>query len=254
MFGETRLAYRRRTVLGCWSVLADLFRICLLVYVGVFAPGSMAEAETIPLPREHPRLFPASDRQRRATARPRRAECGSPNLPYSSLKPITGPGECTAADVLAVDVCCGQTPRCHLAARNPALPNGGGCGAMDNEGRGANDRFSRHVAAQHRSLDPFDCRPRNGIAGAQISEHGRANALDVRSFTLTNGSIVELTNASVSKSLRERMRDSACVRFSTVLGNGADAYHDTHVHIDLIGVTTTRFVNGKCLMPLKRPR
>ena len=84
------------------------------------------------------------------------------------------------------------------------------------------------------TLDSFDCRPRNGIAGAQISEHGRANALDVRSFTLTNGSIVELTNASVSKSLRERMRDSACVRFSTVLGNGADAYHDTHVHIDLM--------------------
>ena len=34
MFGETRLTYRRRTVLGCWSILADLFRICLLVYVG----------------------------------------------------------------------------------------------------------------------------------------------------------------------------------------------------------------------------
>src|SRR5262249_58830270 len=61
-----------------------------------------------------------------------------------------------------------------------------------------------------------------------------ANALDVRSFTLTNGSIVELTSASVSKSFRERTRDSACGRFSTVLGNGADAYHDTHVHIDLM--------------------
>lgn len=54
------------------------------------------------------------------------------------------------------------------------------------------------------TLDSFDCRPRNGIAGAQISEHGRADALDVRSFTLANGSIVELTNASVSKSLREK--------------------------------------------------
>jgi hypothetical protein len=59
-------------------------------------------------------------------------------------------------------------------------------------------------------------------------------ALDVRSFKLANGVVVEPTSASVSKSLREKLRNSACARFSTVLGNGADAYHDTHVHIDLM--------------------
>jgi hypothetical protein len=84
------------------------------------------------------------------------------------------------------------------------------------------------------SLDSFDCRPRNGIAGAQVSEHGLANALDVRSFRLANGGTIELNNASIAKSLRERLRDSACARFSTVLGNGADAYHDSHVHTDLM--------------------
>jgi hypothetical protein len=82
-------------------------------------------------------------------------------------------------------------------------------------------------------LESFDCRPRNGITGAPISEHGRANALDVRSFTLESGKVIELNNANVSKLLRKRLRDSACARFSTVLGNGADAYHETHVHIDL---------------------
>jgi hypothetical protein len=84
------------------------------------------------------------------------------------------------------------------------------------------------------SLDSFDCRPRNGIAGAQVSEHGHANALDVRSFKLTNGGLIELNNSSVANSLRERLHDSACARFSTVLGNGADAYHDTHVYVDLM--------------------
>ena len=84
------------------------------------------------------------------------------------------------------------------------------------------------------SLNSFDCRPRNGIAGAQVSEHGHANALDVRSFELASGGIIGLNNASVAKSLRVRLRDSACARFSTVLGNGADAYHDTHVHLDLM--------------------
>jgi hypothetical protein len=28
-------------------------------------------------------------------------------------------------------------------------------------------------------LESFACRPRNGVSGAQISEHGHANALDV---------------------------------------------------------------------------
>jgi hypothetical protein len=84
------------------------------------------------------------------------------------------------------------------------------------------------------TLDSFNCRSFNGISGARISEHGRANALDVRAFKLADGATVELTDASVSKSLREKLRESACARFSTVLGNGADAYHQTHVHIDLM--------------------
>jgi hypothetical protein len=84
------------------------------------------------------------------------------------------------------------------------------------------------------TLDSFDCRRRNGITDAKISEHGRANALDVRAFKLANGAAIELTDASIAKSLREKLRQSACDRFSTVLGNGADAYHDSHVHLDLI--------------------
>jgi hypothetical protein len=84
------------------------------------------------------------------------------------------------------------------------------------------------------TLDSFDCRHRNGIADAKLSEHGRANALDVRAFKFANGAFVGLTDASVAKSLREKLRHSACARFSTVLGNGADAYHDSHVHLDLL--------------------
>ena len=84
------------------------------------------------------------------------------------------------------------------------------------------------------TLDSFDCRRRNGIKDAKISEHGRANALDVRAFKLANGAAIGLTDASADKSLREKLRQSACSRFSTVLGNGADAYHDSHVHLDLL--------------------
>jgi hypothetical protein len=51
---------------------------------------------------------------------------------------------------------------------------------------------------------------------------------------MANGTAIELTNATISKTLREQLRQTACARFTTVLGNGADAYHENHVHIDLM--------------------
>jgi hypothetical protein len=84
------------------------------------------------------------------------------------------------------------------------------------------------------TLESFGCRSFNGINGAKLSEHGHANALDLRSLKLANGTVIELTNATVSKQLREQLRQTACTRFSTVLGNGADAYRESHVHIDLM--------------------
>ena len=35
----------------------------------------------------------------------------------------------------------------------------------------------------------YDCRGRNNIAGAKLSEHGKANALDIRSVKLADGKV-----------------------------------------------------------------
>src|SRR5258708_29221904 len=43
-------------------------------------------------------------------------------------------------------------------------------------------------------FDSFECRRRNRVACAPLSEHGRANALDVRSFKLANGRAISLTD------------------------------------------------------------
>src|SRR5262249_41073489 len=237
MFGKIRLTYRRRTVLDCWNISTDLFRIGLLLYVGIFAPGSTAEAETIPLPRERPEIVPGKRSPAERDVAPSSCQVRLAELAvFKPLEPITGPGECTATDVVAVEAL--LRPGKHRVVLSP--PATLRCPMAEAIAQWITKDVAPTIASLGTSLrsietlDSFDCRPRNGIAGAQISEHGHANALDVRSFTLTNGSIVELTNASVSKSLRERTRDSACGRFSTVLGNGADAYHDTHVHIDLM--------------------
>ena len=83
------------------------------------------------------------------------------------------------------------------------------------------------------TIAAYECRGRNRIVGAKLSEHGKGNAIDVRSFKLANGTVVELTDPQVAKDFRERLRKSTCARFNTVLGPGSDGYHENHVHVDL---------------------
>jgi hypothetical protein len=82
-------------------------------------------------------------------------------------------------------------------------------------------------------LDSYQCRPRNNIPGAKLSEHGKANALDVGMVKLKNGGQFDLTDPKVSKQFRETMKASACARFMTVLGPGSDSFHNNHIHLDL---------------------
>ena len=84
------------------------------------------------------------------------------------------------------------------------------------------------------NFDSFECRGRNRVVGAPLSEHGRANALDVRAFKLANGQSISLTDRNVSRELRETVLHSVCARFSTVLGPGSDWYHEDHIHLDLM--------------------
>jgi hypothetical protein len=95
---------------------------------------------------------------------------------------------------------------------------------------------ARSLEAALKSIDnyaAYDCRGRNRVVGAKLSEHGKANALDVRSLKLANGTVVELTDPHVSKDFRESLRRSTCARFMTVLGPGSDGVHENHVHVDL---------------------
>jgi hypothetical protein len=83
------------------------------------------------------------------------------------------------------------------------------------------------------NFDSFECRGRNRVVGAMLSEHGKANALDVRAIKLANGQSIGLTDRTMSRDVRERVLRSVCSRFSTVLGPGSDWYHEDHIHLDL---------------------
>jgi hypothetical protein len=84
------------------------------------------------------------------------------------------------------------------------------------------------------NFDSYECRNFNGIAGAHLSEHGHANALDVRALKLADGQSISLTDRTVPREVRESVLHSVCARFTTVLGPGSDGYHEDHIHLDLM--------------------
>jgi hypothetical protein len=83
------------------------------------------------------------------------------------------------------------------------------------------------------NFNSYECRGRNRVAGAQLSEHGRANALDLRAVKLVGGKSINFTDRTVPRELRESVLHSVCARFSTVLGPGSDWYHEDHIHLDV---------------------
>ena len=77
----------------------------------------------------------------------------------------------------------------------------------------------------------------NHVSGAQLSEHGYANALDISRFTLASGEVVTVKGGWYGTA-RERaflrdIHDGACTMFTTVLGPEYNAEHRDHFHMDL---------------------
>ena len=83
------------------------------------------------------------------------------------------------------------------------------------------------------NYNSFECRDRNRVKGAKLSEHGKGNAIDVRAIHLTDKRRIVFTDANADRPFRTAMRDSACRRFTTVLGPG-DPYHSEHIHLDIL--------------------
>jgi hypothetical protein len=79
----------------------------------------------------------------------------------------------------------------------------------------------------------YQCRRRNGSDTGKISEHARGNALDIFGVQWVRGEALAFTDPAMDLALATNLRASLCDRFSTVLGPGADGFHESHIHIDL---------------------
>lgn len=88
------------------------------------------------------------------------------------------------------------------------------------------------------SYGTFACRPKNGVQGAGLSEHGRANAVDIAAFVLQGGRRITVKDDWNGPDPRARaflraVHAAACRRFSVVLGPDANAFHRDHLHFDM---------------------
>lgn len=147
---------------------------------------------------------------------------------------LIGPGSCGGGDIVRMDAVMVAGKKVEIKPA-PYLQ----CSMAEQLALWVRDDTTPLLAAVGgvlRSLetyDDFSCRGRNRKLFGKVSEHGKANAIDLRGFTLQDGRYIHLTDMKADKPLREGARKSACTRFMTVLGPGSDGYHEEHIHIDL---------------------
>jgi hypothetical protein len=221
-------------------------------------PGRTALPASVPLPRARPAEAPAAEPDKAGARKQAPAETAKPAEQAAPAAPPP-PSACRLA----------LTEEIAIAPSIPDIHDTGGCGGEDLVRLEAvvlpdKRRVSVKPAAILRcpmasaitewirtdiaplaaslgsvigdldNFDSYECRGRNRMVGGRLSEHGRANALDVRALRLANGQSISLTDRTVSRSFRESVLHSMCARFSTVLGPGSDGYHEDHIHLDLI--------------------
>jgi hypothetical protein len=235
MPGNFRLMTTRRAV---------ALALAVLLPSGAFATAASAR---VPLPKPRPEQAspPVEPQGASSSVPPPAAEPAPPSACRlaltpdiaiaPSLPPIQGPGACGAEDVVRLEAVVlrdgtraplkpAAVLRCSMAA------------AFADWVRGDVAALAQDLGTRIREIDNFDsfnCRGRNRVAGARMSEHGRANAIDLRGIALANGAMLALTDRATPREAREKVLASACARFSTVLGPGSDGYHEDHIHLDL---------------------
>ena len=84
-------------------------------------------------------------------------------------------------------------------------------------------RRVRIQSCRSRNLNSFERRGQNRVAGAKLSDHERANALDISAIKFKNGQLMRPADAAANKGFRIAMRKSVCTRFTTVLGQALTA-------------------------------
>jgi hypothetical protein len=228
----------------CVSICRVKSAAVVIILLAV-SPVAAAPPQQIPIPQElsPPQeayaSFPEATPAKSATPTPAApSACDLRLSKLATFKPLptlVGAGECGATDAVLLDAVI-LPDQNKVVISPPATLR---CPMAEQIAQWVRDDVAPSVlkfGSPLRGLDNFDsyeCRGRNRVRGAQLSEHGKANALDVRLFKLEDGQSLTLTDVNVNKDWREAIKASACARFSTILGPGSDGAHEEHIHLDL---------------------
>ncbi len=247
-----------------------------IMMIALFAGAATAAADQVPLPRPKPVIKvkataddlppPSGVATGKHAPWPKelgswpkadtlnaRAECerllAPLNLIWQPDSPIGSPGGCGTPAPIAVSEIAGvrinppATMNCPFAV---AL-HGWISNALQPAAR--TDLGTR--VTEIRNASAYACRRRNNAKTGKLSEHAKANALDMAAFVFAKKSEVSVTGdwSGVLQSLRlsgrgnflRHIRKDSCTYFNTVLGPGADRYHKDHFHVDLMPLRPGRF-------------
>ena len=235
------------------------------VILALVLSGSVAMAASVPLPRprpatveqaaQEPQLRPSADPSENAAApetKPDEAKTDAAKAPepakpsacqlslvavaaFSPQPAVKGAGECGIDDPVRLEAVI-LADKSQVAVNPPAVLRCDMAAAVAQWIREGMAPVTARLGSPLRGIenfDSYDCRGRNRVFGARMSEHGRGNALDIKGLKLQSGAIAYLTDPHVAKAVRTDLRAGACSRFMTVLGPGSDGYHENHIHVDL---------------------
>jgi len=232
----------------------DGVKLVWVIVILAAAIDMAAAAENVPLPRPRPAQAAPTAQAPAEPAPPSacRLRLTAELAAAPSLPALSGPNECGADDVVRLEAVW-LSDKTRVAVTPPATLRCDLAEAIVHWVREDVAPAVRALGSALKSIDnyaSYDCRGRNRVVGAKLSEHGKANALDIRSLRLSDGKVVELTDPRLAKEFREMLRKSTCARFSTVLGPGSDGYHENHVHVDL---AQRRSDDRMCQWDLREP-
>jgi hypothetical protein len=85
----------------------------------------------------------------------------------------------------------------------------------------------------------YECRGRDNVAGAKLSEHAKGNAMDLHALVTQSGKTYTVKPSGGAEpagrsALMALIKSTACKSFMTVLGPGSDSSHAEHLHVDLL--------------------
>jgi hypothetical protein len=208
-----------------WGILLPL---CLLA-------ACIPKADPQPVPRPSGAISPAAIPDSGKLVRQCHSDLRRMGIQFRVLEDRVFGGGCTA--IGAVQLLEVGTPVANLGAMTCPLAREL-AGWVRDAVQPAAEKYLDSPVQRIESMGTYSCRAVNGQAGGKLSEHGRANAVDIGAFVLADGRRITLLGDWSGKDEGARnflraVHQAGCRHFQIGLGPDANNFHRDHLHFDM---------------------